>query len=65
LHVSLASGLEIENAPCATLFDFGKVELQQIVQPSKQLLPDHDISPVISTANTSWSYLDSPILDDD
>jgi hypothetical protein len=29
---------EVEGAPCTTLFDSGEVELQQIIQPSKQLL---------------------------
>lgn len=51
-----------EDLPCATLLDFGHVQLQQVVDPGQQLLSTREVSLVYAREDNGLTNLDSPIV---
>jgi len=54
----------LNGLPCATLLDFGYVELQQAIDPGQQLLSISAVSLSYASAGHSLTNLDSPIVSD-
>ena len=55
--------MDVPLSPCAALFNFGDIELEQIIDPAQELLPMRCVSQAGQERGLlGWGYRDSPIL---